>query len=579
MAVRQYVGARYVPKFYQNSQNPLSSEWEGNKAYEALTIVQYNNSSYTSKIPVPAGIGNPAGNPTYWVNTGDYNAQIEQYVNEVTDVKNDITALNNKNNYVTPEEFYNNEDYWDEAFNKMFAEHKPVLLTGTYVLSSSITVPLNVAIIGMNAHINTTDFGLANRTQNALGDNVTDNNRFALVLTGSNTLSGVSFNTKSAGLRIIGDNVKINNCFFMTNNSDTSGYTAYYAIDLKNAQNVEINNVYIYNNATWSDGIHINGNNHNITISNCIIYSKDDPIAFNATEENYGTIEDITVTNCILHGYGIRFYSKNTATKISAITISNCDIHSEVIGSVESSAVRFINDWGVIDDNTYTGQFENIVFANCNIFSESNTQPSVLFNCANAQNVSFTGCNIKDLSLRKHVICSISFNAVNSTKTWDMTGVDSSSNINVTACTLGNINYGSHLRFQFSGSSIYHLIGTSGITDTFMRITGCNLLNTKQELTGDGEYIIIGCRFGGSDTPINNETATFIISDCSAYGNNLLSSVQTAHRVTGNCKIWGASGYPTNPENGDSYFITESNKQKQIIYINGSWNKITTEPI
>lgn len=79
MAVRQYVGARYVPKFYQNSQNPLSSEWEGNMAYDALTIVTYNNSSYTSKIPVPAGIGNPAQNPTYWVVTGNYNAQVEQY--------------------------------------------------------------------------------------------------------------------------------------------------------------------------------------------------------------------------------------------------------------------------------------------------------------------------------------------------------------------------------------------------------------------------------------------------------------------------------------------------------------------
>lgn len=92
MAVRQYVGARYTPKFYQNSQNPLSSEWEGNKAYEALTIVTYNNSSYTSKIPVPAGIGNPAQNPTYWVVTGNYNAQIEQYRQVTEGVQTNLTA-------------------------------------------------------------------------------------------------------------------------------------------------------------------------------------------------------------------------------------------------------------------------------------------------------------------------------------------------------------------------------------------------------------------------------------------------------------------------------------------------------
>lgn len=87
MATRQYVGARYVPKFYQNTQNPDSSEWEANQTYEALTIVTYNNGSYTSKIPVPAGIGNPVQNPTYWVNTGNYNAQVEQYRQETQDVQ------------------------------------------------------------------------------------------------------------------------------------------------------------------------------------------------------------------------------------------------------------------------------------------------------------------------------------------------------------------------------------------------------------------------------------------------------------------------------------------------------------
>lgn len=73
MAVRQYVGARYVPKF----ADPLA--WQSGTSYEALTIVQYNNSSYTSKIPVPANVGNPADNPTYWALTGNYNAQVEAY--------------------------------------------------------------------------------------------------------------------------------------------------------------------------------------------------------------------------------------------------------------------------------------------------------------------------------------------------------------------------------------------------------------------------------------------------------------------------------------------------------------------
>lgn len=85
MAVRQYIGARYVPKFYENSNG--TNEWSSGTAYEALTIVSYNRNSYTSKKPVPAGIGNPAANPEYWASTGIYNAQIDEYRQETQTVK------------------------------------------------------------------------------------------------------------------------------------------------------------------------------------------------------------------------------------------------------------------------------------------------------------------------------------------------------------------------------------------------------------------------------------------------------------------------------------------------------------
>lgn len=76
MAIRNYVGARYVPKL----ANPV--EWQANTSYEAMVIVTYNNSSYTSKIPVPPTVGNPAENSKYWALTGNYNAQVEQYRQE-----------------------------------------------------------------------------------------------------------------------------------------------------------------------------------------------------------------------------------------------------------------------------------------------------------------------------------------------------------------------------------------------------------------------------------------------------------------------------------------------------------------
>ena len=83
MATRQYIGARYVTKVYENSLDPSSAEWEANVNYEPLTMVTFNNGSYLSKKTVPASVGNPPSNPTYWTQTGFYNGQILALENEV----------------------------------------------------------------------------------------------------------------------------------------------------------------------------------------------------------------------------------------------------------------------------------------------------------------------------------------------------------------------------------------------------------------------------------------------------------------------------------------------------------------
>lgn len=86
MPTREYVGARYVPKFYTNSVNPTSCEWEENTSYESMTVVTYNNSSYTSKIPVPPTVGIPSQNSDYWALTGNYNGQVEEYRKSVANL-------------------------------------------------------------------------------------------------------------------------------------------------------------------------------------------------------------------------------------------------------------------------------------------------------------------------------------------------------------------------------------------------------------------------------------------------------------------------------------------------------------
>lgn len=82
--VRQYVGARYVPVF----ADPL--EWSDAIGYEPLTVVLHEGNSYTSRQSVPVGID--IGNATYWAETGNYNAQIEAYRQEVLAYDGRITA-------------------------------------------------------------------------------------------------------------------------------------------------------------------------------------------------------------------------------------------------------------------------------------------------------------------------------------------------------------------------------------------------------------------------------------------------------------------------------------------------------
>ena len=93
---RQYVGARYVPIFGRKDESSI--EWDNSAPYEPLTIVLYQGNSYTSRTYVPTGID--IGNTTYWANTGNYNAQIEQYRTEVvaldgrtTQNENDISDI------------------------------------------------------------------------------------------------------------------------------------------------------------------------------------------------------------------------------------------------------------------------------------------------------------------------------------------------------------------------------------------------------------------------------------------------------------------------------------------------------
>lgn len=99
MATRQYIGARYVPKFYENSDG--TAEWRPGVIYEPLTIVTWSGNSYTSKKVVPATIGNPSSNPGYWVATGVFNQQLADVSSRLASAESDIAELESEPNIRT----------------------------------------------------------------------------------------------------------------------------------------------------------------------------------------------------------------------------------------------------------------------------------------------------------------------------------------------------------------------------------------------------------------------------------------------------------------------------------------------
>lgn len=75
MAVTEYIGPLVGPVFAD------PAEWTPTRSYEALTVVLNEGNSYTARQDVPIGV--EITNENFWLETGNYNAQVEAYRQEV----------------------------------------------------------------------------------------------------------------------------------------------------------------------------------------------------------------------------------------------------------------------------------------------------------------------------------------------------------------------------------------------------------------------------------------------------------------------------------------------------------------
>ena len=314
---RQYIGARYVPLVYENTVDPSSAEWQENVNYEPMIIVTFNLGSYMSKKYVPASVGNPAENPDYWVQMGQYNGQIAH-------LQSEIDALDDKvdNITVTPELFGAKGDGIaddTDAVQSALNSGCRVYLKNTYLVSVSEEAPFHHGLVVPNG----------------------------CIIEGSGTLK--------------------------LNPNDYSNYDILYIP--VNSDNVRIKDITIYgdslqhtgNTGEWGFGINVDGGNNvvieNVTIDNCwgdgiLIGNLDDTTLHNGN--NYVTVKNCKVTNNGRNNISVS-HGKN-------IVIDGCDI---------SGAYRTAPRAGIDVEPDSTENVNNCVIVNNFIHDNSGSQVSV----------------------------------------------------------------------------------------------------------------------------------------------------------------------------------------------------------
>lgn len=159
---RQYVGARYVPKFFENVNG--SWDWAEGFQYEPLTIVRYGDNSYTSKKLVPDTVGSPNLNPEYWANTGNYNGFINSAEERISTLEN--------NQFIFPENFgaagngiIDDSESIENAILAAQSQKKILFLRGVYFINKNISLQgKSIVIKGSSGRVESTLGGVPDRS-------------------------------------------------------------------------------------------------------------------------------------------------------------------------------------------------------------------------------------------------------------------------------------------------------------------------------------------------------------------------------------------------------------------------------
>lgn len=367
--MRQYIGARYVPKIAE----PF--DWNDQTVYEPLTIVGYNGSSYTSRKTSPAGT--PPTDTEYWALTGSLNGyvselqkqldalstKVEAQAQSISSNATEIVNINNVlNDYVTPDDFPGTTDTekLQAALNSMSKTGGTIVLNRVY----QVTESLSVTSISDSVLVKTTFVGMGKASGLNIATGVT-------AFTGSGfSVGGLQFinvTFRGAGSTVFGAGsglIRISciGCQFydMAYVVNTPGYIQTYTFTecfFKKITTRCFNCQYLYNvtfnNCAFedleqvmkchTDNITDERMAQNLAFTNCLI----EGIAQNAIVVN--NIRGLTVDSCYFEDnkYSVEF---EPGSYMRAVSYTN-NIHNICTGGIIISGKPKVFPIGVINDN------------------------------------------------------------------------------------------------------------------------------------------------------------------------------------------------------------------------------------
>ena len=367
-SVAQYIGARYVPIFGRKGEDSI--EWDNSASYEPLTIVLYQGNSYTSRQYVPTGVD--ILNQEFWANTGNYNAQVEQYRQEVLrfadilkekafvfDNVSDMKAFSDLNEgaICRTNGFYESGDggaAWYVISNSGVANEMDVIACGSLfanlIVENTVT-PEMLGAYGDNIHDDTISLNKAFEYLNV---------KFAKAKT---YLVSVTSEKPQAFILQNNVNIDLNNSTIKLIPHELNSHTVFH---INNAENVVIKNGFIIGDKNTHPpvegqqggfAIRVTRNAKNVFIDNLVIKNMyGDGIYIGTGNESDNDIpEDVYITNCDIDNARRNGISITNGIRVY---INNCKF-SNISGQTPQSSIDVEPNWNtdVIDvfiDNIYT---------------------------------------------------------------------------------------------------------------------------------------------------------------------------------------------------------------------------------